>query len=216
MSDPPSEFEPQLSPDHPDLPGKVIVFESPEAAIDMAIRELQVVADAAVRERGRFHLAVSGDPILEPVWDRLMLDPDLRMFPWPDTHLWILEADNHWPRMHESLITPAGIPPEHVHPMPTDTGGEASAQTPPMSHDLAARPLDAVLVGLTPDECVQDQAGEWTVAHAARTIRIVAAASTWEPAIIAIQTNPATSLATLTRNYRGDLRWYLAKPTSPL
>jgi 6-phosphogluconolactonase/glucosamine-6-phosphate isomerase/deaminase len=121
MSGSPFELEPDGQSDPPDLPGKAMVFASDEEAIAAAIRELHSAADTAVRERGRFHLAVSGNVSLEPMWAQLMIDPDLRMFPWPQTHLWITasEADRSSTqrRVQESLILPSGIPAEQVHAM---------------------------------------------------------------------------------------------------
>ena len=210
MSEPPIELESGLLPDPPDLPGRVLVFESPEAAIDLAIRELQVVADAAVRERGRFQLAVSGDQSLEPVWARLMVDPDLRMFPWPNTHLWVMEPHADYTRMQESLITPAGIAAEHVHPMPTNEVGAGETSAPPLSHDLAARPLDAVILSLTPREPAQAGPHERDLIQAARTTRIMAIDANAEAAVTAIQADPTAHLSMLARTYRGDLRWYFA------
>ena len=44
-----------------------------------------------MREFGDFHLALSGGAIFEPIYQRLMYDPDCRRLPWRRTHLWIVD-----------------------------------------------------------------------------------------------------------------------------
>jgi 6-phosphogluconolactonase/glucosamine-6-phosphate isomerase/deaminase len=194
MSGSPFELEPDGQSDPPDLPGKAMVFASDEEAIAAAIRELHSAADTAVRERGRFHLAVSGNVSLEPMWAQLMIDPDLRMFPWPQTHLWITasEADRSSTqrRVQESLILPSGIPAEQVHAM---LGGEPD-ELPPIAHPLDAAVLSAEHNAPPPDV--------FDLLCAARTLLVVGLGQPIER---------SSDLAELASIYEGDLRWYIIR-----
>ena len=197
MSEPPIELEPDNHFDPPDLPGNVAMFVSDEAAIDAAIRELHIAADAAVQARGRFHLAVSGDVSLEPMWARMMIDPDLRLFPWPQTHLWFAalatDHESTLMRIQESLILPSGIPEENVH-TPLNTESE---EPPPIAHDSAARPLDAAVLS---DAQLTSPPDEYSLLRTARTLRVMGLSQPFEL---------CQDLAELARTHTGDLRWYL-------
>lgn len=188
MSQSPFELEPDDHIDPPDLPGHVKMCASNEEAVDAAIHELHSAADAAVRTAGRFHLAVSGDMSLEPMWARLMIDPDFRLFPWPETHLWITGSANDVNstvlRVQESLILPAGIPTEHVHA----TLGEG----------LDNPPLDAAV--LSAAHAASPQPDELECLCAARTLRIIGLGGPFEL---------SHTLAELAGTHQGDLRWYL-------
>lgn len=197
MSEPPIELEPDNHFDPPDLPGNVVMFASDEAAIDAAIRELHIAADAAVRARGRFHLAVSGDVSLEPMWARMMIDPDLRLFPWPETHLWIAalatDHESTLMRIQESLILPSGIPEENVHtPLNTE-----SDKPPPIAHDSAARPLDAAVLS---DAQLTSSLDECSFLRTARTLRVMGLGQPFEL---------CQDLTEIAHAHTGDLRWYL-------
>lgn len=144
MSEEPLELDPLDLPDPPDLPGRVCVEASAEEVMDVLIAKLLEVAEAALEDHGRFDLAVSGDDRLQPLWRQMMMDPDLRGFPWERTHLWFTNATpTSCERLAETLIWPAGIPMEQVHPMPA-AGSEVYAQR--LRDSLEDRPLDAAVV----------------------------------------------------------------------
>lgn len=193
MSGSPFELEQDGQSDPPDLPGKVMLFALDEEAIAAAIRELHSAADTAVRERGLFHLAVSGDVSLEPMWAQLMIDPDLRMFPWPETHLWITASEagrsSTQRRVQESLILPSGIPAEQVH---ATLGGELD-DLPPI-----ACPLDAAV--LSAEHNAAPPPDVFDLLCAARTLLVVGLCQPIEC---------SSDLAELASMYEGDLRWYI-------
>lgn len=117
----PYELSPQ--PVEPDLPGRVIVSKNLDALVSTVCTDLLFQAHSCVRQFGDFHLALSGDPMAEPIYRRLMYDPPLRHFPWPKTHLWTIEerldeADEQRRRsstIRDTFVPHSTIPPHQVH-----------------------------------------------------------------------------------------------------
>jgi len=152
-------------PIKPRLPGRVVVREDPDTAIDAAAADLYFQSLACVRAFGDFHLAVGGGPQAEPLYRRLMYDPGFRELPWKRTHLWIahehaatLPDDDHsvaamiagW------LVEHSDIPREQVHAIPTAHDDPAAAYAESLRDTLAWREkghdrLDFVVLGLEPD-----------------------------------------------------------------
>ncbi|MFI4898516.1 MAG: 6-phosphogluconolactonase [Phycisphaerales bacterium JB059] len=122
----------ELAPDRgaPELPGRVVVRESAEEALEAAGGELFALSVECVRAFGDFHLALSVSPTLEGLFRALMVDPKFRALPWNRTHLW-LACENvsgaQWRELHELLVEHAGIPDEQAHPIPVGQGAEAYA-----------------------------------------------------------------------------------------
>ncbi|MDP7070679.1 MAG: hypothetical protein QF561_04955 [Phycisphaerales bacterium] len=144
MNEPPFELEPDELPDPPDLPGEVIVKGSIDEAIDALVDGLFASAEDAVDQRGRFDLALPPQRALEPVWFRMMLATEYRLFPWAQTHVWLTDSDvTAAARLQETLIWPAGIPIEQVHPMPRCSPSEYQTR---LEAALPGRPLDAVVL----------------------------------------------------------------------
>jgi len=117
MSDKPFELEPYDVPEPRALPGRVVAVGPEDEVAEQLLGDLLISANDAVGEHERFDLAISCSSLLQPLWQRFMLDPDLRGFPWAATHLWLLDSEldqASW--LHESLLWPAGIPIEQVHP----------------------------------------------------------------------------------------------------
>ena len=161
MSEEPLELEPLDLPDPPDLPGMVCVEASAEEAMDALIAKLRTVADAALEDHDRFDMAVSGDDRLQPLWRQMMMDPDLRGFPWERTHLWFTDATpTSCERLADTLIWPAGIPMEQVHPMPA-AGSEVYSQR--LRDSLEGRPLDAAVVSSGVQCGVREGAGQSSI-----------------------------------------------------
>src|SRR5688500_11683110 len=74
----------------PPLPGKVIALETVDELIDRLAADLVVHAENCVRQFGDFHLALSGGSTPQPLYERLMYDPNYRRLPWRRTHLWMV------------------------------------------------------------------------------------------------------------------------------
>lgn len=116
---------PGSSPLRPHLPGALVVREDSDAILDAAAAELLVHAKNCVRAFGDFHLALSGAARNEPLFRRLMLDPNYRDLPWSRVHLWMVEeavvpVDDPRRRfsvLQDWIIQQADIPEEQVHPI---------------------------------------------------------------------------------------------------
>ncbi|MDP6479175.1 MAG: 6-phosphogluconolactonase [Phycisphaerales bacterium] len=160
MIDEPFDLEPVNLPEPPDVPGIVHVLDSADEAIDLLLADVLETADRVVGERGRFDLVVSGDRQLDSTWLRMMLDPDLRTFPWHATHLWFPDVggaaedavESVHARLQESLILPSGLEADHVHPIP-----QAPAESIASIRDgLGERPFDAAVLAIAADGGVID------------------------------------------------------------
>lgn len=111
--------------ERPPLPGDVHASATADQAIDAAAADLVAQAINCVRAFGDFHLAVAGDAALEPLYQRLMYDPNCRRLPWAKTHLWIIDersvafddARSAFRLVRETIVDHSDIPPEQVHPI---------------------------------------------------------------------------------------------------
>ena len=153
---------PELIP--PDLPGDVIAIEDADDLIDRVAAELVLHAENCVRQFGDFHLALSGGPLQEPLYERLMYDPNYRRLPWRRVHLWIVDepsvplgdSRSQFRMIDETIVDHSGIPAEQVHPIYA-TSDEADVQyTLKMQEILSFRPkghdrLDYVLLNVGVD-----------------------------------------------------------------
>lgn len=116
-------------------------------------------AREALRERGRFLLALSGGGTPLPMFDALAREP----LPWEDIEIFQVDervapegdAARNWTHIEQRLATPAGLSAVHLHPMPAATeqpeaAAEAYAR---MLEERAGRPpvLDLVHLGLGND-----------------------------------------------------------------
>jgi 6-phosphogluconolactonase len=118
----------RAAPHPPDLPpagSEVVVAPTIDELIDHLAADLVVHALNCVREFGDFHLALSGGSAPQPLYERLMYDPNYRRLPWRRTHLWIVDeprvpfSDNRssFRAISETIVDHADIPREQVHPI---------------------------------------------------------------------------------------------------
>ncbi len=151
-------------PTAPDLPGRVVVASSADDVIDKLAAELVLHAETCIREFGDFHLALSGGSTPEPLYRRLMYDPDYRKLPWRRTHLWIVDERcvprdderSNYRMIHETIVEHADIPREQVHPIPAEEKGADLAYEKELRDTLGWRErgqdrLDYVLLGMGDD-----------------------------------------------------------------
>jgi 6-phosphogluconolactonase len=112
-------------PSRPNLPGSVIVRETAEDLIDAISADLYFQAKNCARTFGDFHLALSGGNTPEPLYRRLMYDPNYRDLPWKRTHLWQVDERcvspeddrSNFKMLHETLVGHSDIPQSQVHAM---------------------------------------------------------------------------------------------------
>ncbi|HMN42345.1 MAG TPA: 6-phosphogluconolactonase [Phycisphaerales bacterium] len=118
-------YELSPRPPTPKLPGNVALREDVDALVDAVAADLYVQAQNCVRTFGDFQLALSGGSTPVALYQRLMIDPALREFPWTRTHLWIVDERrvpfdddrSNYKMINEIIGEHSGIPPEQVHPI---------------------------------------------------------------------------------------------------
>ena len=64
----------------PPLPGEVVVAQT-DQLVDLLAAEMVAQAVTCVRQFGEFHLALSGGHTPQPLYERLMYDPNYRQLP---------------------------------------------------------------------------------------------------------------------------------------
>lgn len=138
---------------------KVEIFADADSVARKAAAIIASDARAAIAERGRFIMAVSGG---HTPWIMLrdLADVDV---PWGNVHLAQVDervapaghADRNLTHLHESLLEHAALPPEQVYAMPVESADlEAAAkQYAATLAKVAGSPpvLDLVHLGLGPD-----------------------------------------------------------------
>lgn len=95
-----------------------------EELVERLAEDIQVAAEAAVREEGVFHLALSGGSTPLALFHRLVLHHF--SFPWRNTHLWMVDErcvpptalESNFHGLHDHLLQHVRIPYYNIHPMP--------------------------------------------------------------------------------------------------
>jgi 6-phosphogluconolactonase len=99
-----------------------------------AAQEFQWLAETAVRERGRFAVALSGGNTPRNVYS-LLADKNMKV-PWHKVHIFFGD-ERHVPPQHpesnfrmasESLLSKVPIPPDHVHRICAELDAESAAR----------------------------------------------------------------------------------------
>lgn len=106
----------------------------PEQLVARLADDLQGAAEAAVREAGVFHLALSGGSTPLALFHRLAHHHF--SFPWSQTHVWLVdercvpptEAQSNFGNVHQHLLQHVRVPYFNVHPMPVQIGGHLCAE----------------------------------------------------------------------------------------
>ena len=119
----------------PALPGRVEVRHDAHDTHSALAADLMIHANNCVRTFGDFHLALSGGSTPIPFYQRLMVDPAYRDFPWKRTHLWIVDEravpetddQSNFKHISEVLVDHSDIPPAQVHPMRAHEPGPPDA-----------------------------------------------------------------------------------------
>jgi 6-phosphogluconolactonase len=148
----------------PPLPGEVVTAETADELIDKLAADLVVHAENCVRQFGDFHLALSGGSTPQPLYERLMYDPNYRRLPWRRTHLWIVDercvpfddARSNFKMIRETIVDHADIPNEQVHPIfamseTADADYESQLRETLAWREKGQDRLDYVLLGMGAD-----------------------------------------------------------------
>ena len=148
----------------PELLGRVVVRDTPEALVDAIGADLLFQAKACVRAFGDFHLALSGGTTPQDLYRRLMYDPNYRDLPWKRTHLWMVDERrvafdderSNFRMVRELIVDHSDIPGEQVHPIFPMAEHPDVAYEQELTEALAWREpghdrLDFVLLGLGDD-----------------------------------------------------------------
>lgn len=148
----------------PPLPGEVVVTEVIDDLIDVLAADLVVHGENCVRQFGDFHLALSGGSTPQPLYERLMYDPNCRRLPWRRTHLWLVDErcvslddpQSNFRMISETIVDHADIPHEQVHPIfalseTADTDYEDQLRETLAWREKGQDRLDYVLLGMGPD-----------------------------------------------------------------
>ncbi len=230
----PYALEPEPTP--PSLWGRTVVCESLDDSIGALAADLLHQAMACVNAFGSFHLGVSGDPMLEPVYRRLMYDPPLRSLPWAKTHLWLVdevagEEPTRFGVVDELLAMHSGVPRSQVHrirPDVTDPAGSYQRELQDVlewrerGHDrldmivlaLADAEPNLALTGLRSDAqpLVAQDAGRIAMTprlvNASRLIGIFAPGVDCRTRLLDLQKDAASPWRSI-RPTGGSLHWYL-------
>jgi len=154
----------EVAPKPPALPGAVAVARTADEVIDVLAADLVIHAENCIREFGDFHLALSGGPIFEGFYQRLMYDPNYRRLPWRRTHLWIVSEacvpldhpHSTFRQINETIGDHADIPTEQLHPILAQSPNAAAEYEATLKEALAWREkghdrLDYVLLTVGAD-----------------------------------------------------------------
>lgn len=95
-----------------------------EELVERLAADIEELAEAAVRESGVFHLALSGGSSPLALFHRLALHHF--SFPWRNTHVWMVdercvpltELESNFYTLHNHLLQHVRIPYYNIHPMP--------------------------------------------------------------------------------------------------
>ncbi len=158
-----------LSPEPvaPELPGETIIRPAVEDVFDAMCADIYIHSLNCTRSFGDFHLALSGDPSLTPLYMQLMVDPKFRDLPWKRTHVWMVE-DAHgddaserrrFHEIEEILGEHSGIPKSNLHPTPIDDRDAHLAYERELREALSWREkghdrLDCVVLSVTDEGAV--------------------------------------------------------------
>ena len=108
--------------------GEVTVRSTLDELIDAMAALVFTEASLSVSQFGDFQLALSNTLVLEPLYERLMYDPNVRGLPWQNTHLWCVDYDEASSNLvTETIADHADIPAGQVHHhLPENVDGEES------------------------------------------------------------------------------------------
>ena len=144
------------------LPGQRVIHNTVDEVVDRIARDIMAFAMRRVAEVGEFHIALSGGSTPKALFKHWIIDPDFRLFPWTQTHIWIVDERvvpfsddrSNYKMMKELLFDHIPIDPEQIHPMIVMDEDGADAYNKQLKDALAGvaeKRLDLVILGMGPD-----------------------------------------------------------------
>lgn len=111
---------------------KVFVFENVEEMSDFAVKKWREIATTAIKDRGRFAVALSGGTTPVNLYRRLAGRSDL---PWGKTHIFLVDErfvpldhpDSNYRMIWDTLLSRVGIVTSNIHPIPTEANSSRAA-----------------------------------------------------------------------------------------
>jgi 6-phosphogluconolactonase len=145
------------------------IYQDADALAKAAAHELLRLAEQGVGERGIFTLALAGGSTPRKLYSLLATDPDFRIFPWNETHLFFGDErhvppghiDSNYHMVSSTLLESGMVPAAHVHRVRAELPDANMAAldydvevhsffTPGMRADSLPR-FDVILLGMGPD-----------------------------------------------------------------
>lgn len=153
------ELNESMEPADLKLTGDLVVEPTDNLLFDSLGHAMLDVAFKAVKARGEFHVALSGGSTPEPFYIRLCTDPRFRLFPWQQTHLWIVDERRvpddddklNYKMIKDVLVDHVPIRKRHVHAMPVMESDAADQYEKTLHEYLPSGKLDFVLLGMGDD-----------------------------------------------------------------
>jgi 6-phosphogluconolactonase len=143
-----------MSPTPPPSPA-LVVAPDVEGLARVAADRVRVLAGDAIAARGRFRIALAGGSTPRALYEQLAATPDVD---WARTDIFFgderavgpEDPQSNFRMARETLLAPAGVPPENVHRLRgEDPDLDAAARQ--YEATLGALPLDLALLGMGGD-----------------------------------------------------------------
>ncbi len=145
------------------LRGRRVILPTVDALVDRMASDLVSIAHRRAGAAGVFHLALSGGSTPQALYQRMIIDPRYRAFPWSRTHLWLVDdrcvdfddERSNFKMVRELIVDHVDMDEDHVHPMRAlEAGGDRhyEEQLHRALHDegVGGR-MDMVLLGMGAD-----------------------------------------------------------------
>ncbi len=141
------------------LTGEIVRRAAAEDLLDELAHALMSAGQAAVEQRGVFHLALSGGSTPEPLYVLLVSDPRFRGIPWQQTHVWLVDErcvpeddeKSNYRMIRETVLDHVPMRERQKHPMPVLAADAAGQYEADLRQWVSDGQLDFVLLGMGDD-----------------------------------------------------------------